>query len=79
MLYIYTFICYNYIVRWKRSLIERKENEMKENEMKEKLLELIETQTDTYSYREILDNNFRVSELAEILATLIKYNESEEE
>ena len=52
---------------------------MKENEMKEKLLELIETQTDTYSYREILDNNFRVSELAEILATLIKYNESEEE
>lgn len=47
--------------------------------MKEKLLELIETQTDTYAYREIVENDYSVTELAEILATLIKFNESEED
>lgn len=47
--------------------------------MREKLLELIETQTDMYAYNEVVNENYSNSELAEILATLIKFNESEEE
>lgn len=47
--------------------------------MKDKLLELIETQTDTYAYREVVSSNYSISELADILATLIKFNENEED
>lgn len=47
--------------------------------MKEKLLELIKDQTDMYSYNEIVNCNYSIKELADILATLIKFNESEGE
>ena len=48
-------------------------------EIKKKLLELIKEQTDMYAYNEVVAGNYSASELADILAQLVKYNEIEEE
>ena len=42
--------------------------------MKNKLLELIKDQTDMYAYNEIINNNYSIKELFEILENLIMFN-----
>lgn len=47
--------------------------------IKRKLLELIEQETDMYAYQEVVNNNYSIDELIEILENLIKFNEMESE
>lgn len=51
---------------------------MKEK-FRKRLLELIKKETDMYSYQEVVNNNYSIEELIEILETLIKYNKRESE
>lgn len=48
-------------------------------EIREKLLELIKEQTDTYAYQEVVNSNYSIEDLIEILENLIKFNKRESE
>ena len=47
--------------------------------IRERLLELIKEQTDTCAYQEVVNSNYSIEDLIEILENLVKFNEMESE